>query len=532
MNNGPVHVLVVEDNPADAASLLDVFARAASEEFRPTHLSRLDAALVHLSKSPVDVVVIDQGLPDATGLLALQRLHAAAPSLPVVVLSGGQDFEVAVEALRQGAQDYLVKGSVEDQALPRSVRFAMERHRLFTEADLVRKRQLQVKDEFFSHVSHELRSPLTAIYEFASILVDGIAGECNACQRGYLNIVLRNASQLESMIDDLLEVTRAETGKLTIEPQRTSLQAIVQEAMETVSAVAAANHLKLCSQLQTDAPPVYADPVRLRQVFLNLLNNAIKFTPDQGTVTVRTETSAHHPKHMLASVADTGCGIPADAVDHIFERLYQSSDDGVRAGRKGLGLGLYISKELIHRQAGNIWVESELGKGSTFFFTTPIFSVADILAPILNAGRLHESLALICVSLTPRTSWSSPEARSAAVRSGLQLLRRCVLPDLDLVLPQMEFRDGVERLFIVAMASMGGVEILVKRIHGQLERAPELQDPSFTWQVSWQCIAIPKEFRDLPDSEYCVAVADLIIEQVDRFGMARSTDEQKENSNR
>ncbi len=334
------------------------------------------------------------------------------------------------------------------------------------------------------------------------------------------------------MIGDLLEVTRAETGKLTIEPQRTSLQAIAQEAVETISAAAAARRLTLGTHFELDTPPVYADPQRLRQVFLNLLNNAIKFTPERGAITVRTEMSKHQPGLTVGIVSDTGCGISTDAADRIFERLYQAGDNSGEAGRKGLGLGLYISRELIHRQGGNIWVESEVGRGSTFFFTVPSFSLAGILAPILSSGRRRESLALISVSVISRGGWSSAEARASAVRSGLHLLRRCVLPDLDVVLPQMESPGGIERLFIVANANASGAEILVNRIRGQIERSLELQDPSLIWEVSWDAVVIPNDVDGLPESEFCTAVADLITKKVDTYGCAGSRNEQEENSYR
>lgn len=532
MNDERIQVLLVEDNPAYARLLAEAFGGTESEAFRLTHLTRLDAGLDHLSKNPVDVVLLDLGLPDADGLRAVQGVRSVAPSVPIVVLSGRRDPELALEALRQGAQDYLVKGSAENEVMLRAVRYAMERHRLVAETELVRKRQLQVRDEFFSHVSHELRSPLTAIYEFASILADGIAGECSPCQRGYLNIILRNADQLESMIDDLLEVTRAETGKLTIELQRASLRAIAAEAVETVGAAAAAKHLTLCIELEGESPPVYADPVRLRQVLLNLLNNAIKFTPDRGTVTVRTEMWQRRPGHVLASVSDTGCGIPPDALEHIFERLYQTGDDSVEGGRKGLGLGLYISRELIRRQAGEIWAESQVGRGSTFYFTLPVFSLAGVLSPILKPGERRQSLALICLSLTASMGWRSVEAKSAAVLAGVHLLRRCILPDLDLVLPQMESSDGVERIFIVALAAPSGVEVLVNRIRGQLERTREFKDPSFYWRISSESVQIPREFEELSDTEFCAAVADLISLRADTHGTERIANDQEENSYR
>lgn len=531
MGSEPRTVLLIEDNPTDVTLIADMFSGSAPEDFRLTHRSRLDTALDYLSESRVDVILLDLHLPDANGLGALQSVRSAAPSVPILVLTGGRDQGTAAEALRLGAQDYLVKGSMQEQTLFRALHYAMERHRFVAETDLIRKRQLQLRDEFFSHVSHELRSPLTAIYEFASILADGIAGECSSTQHGYLNIILRNVGQLESMIGDLLEVTRAETGKLTIEPQRTSLAAIAQDAADTVGAAAAAKQIELGSAHQPNLPHVYADPVRLRQVFLNLLNNAIKFTPEGGAVTIRTGTYPFDPSRLLASVADTGPGIPPDAAEHIFERLYQRNNGG-EAGRKGLGLGLYICKELVHRQGGKIWVESEPGKGSTFCFTVSIFSLGGIIAPILTKDRCHEPIALICVSLARHAGWRSHEAKAAVVRDALYLLRRCVLPDLDILLPQIESADGIERFFIVATAEAAGIEILMKRIRGQIERSPELRAVNLTWEVSWKRLTVPEGLFQLPETEFANAVADLIGKQVDTYALLGRKDEQKKDSYR
>jgi two-component system sensor histidine kinase/response regulator len=133
------------------------------------------------------------------------------------------DEALAGEAMKEGAQDYLIKGQIENRALPRALRHAIEPQRMQTESDLIWTQQLQFKDEFLSHVSHELRSPLTAIYQFVTILQDRLAGELNLERRGYLEIILRNVKQLQSMINDLVEVTRVQAGKLAIELQCTSV---------------------------------------------------------------------------------------------------------------------------------------------------------------------------------------------------------------------------------------------------------------------------------------------------------------------
>ena len=236
-----------------------------------------------------------------------------------------------------------------------------------------RQAQIQFKDAFLSHVSHELRSPLTAIKQFSSILLSGVAGELNKEQHEYQQIVQRNIGQLQAMIDDLLEVTRLETGKLTVEPDRVSISDAVTDALDTLRGTARGKGITLSGDVPADLPLAYADQTRLRQILIILLDNAIKFTPDGGSVAIRARLLEQERSCLLLEVSDTGDGISPEVGERIFERLYQVSEPGT-ASRKGLGLGLYICKELVTRQGGRIWVESQPEKGSIFSFTLPVYS--------------------------------------------------------------------------------------------------------------------------------------------------------------
>ena len=234
-----------------------------------------------------------------------------------------------------------------------------------------RRRQLEIKDQFLSHVSHELRSPLTTVYQFVTILLDGLAGDLTPEQREYLEITLRSVNQLRGMIGDLLDVTRAEAGKLVVEPQSVRPATLVAETLQTLQPSAGAKRLALRADLPGDLPAVHADPDRVRQVLTNLIENAIKFTPEGGEITVRAGVSAQDPGFLSVAVADTGCGISPKGTRQIFERLHQEANT-IEDSRKGLGLGLYICKELVSRHGGRIWVDSELGRGSVFCFTLPL----------------------------------------------------------------------------------------------------------------------------------------------------------------
>src|ERR1700722_5115691 len=232
MKEKALQVLVVEDNAGDVRLLREMFRGETPGSFELTHLLRMSEAEIHLAKGGVDITLLDMGLPDGHGLDTVRRAHAAAPDVPVIVLTGLDDEALAADAMNAGAQDYLIKGQIENRALPRALRHAIERNRMQTETDLIRKQQLQFKDEFLSHVSHELRSPLTAVRQFVTILLDGLAGELSPEQREYLGIVLRNVKQLHSMINDLFEVSGVQAGKLKIERQWTSVFAPAAYALK------------------------------------------------------------------------------------------------------------------------------------------------------------------------------------------------------------------------------------------------------------------------------------------------------------
>jgi PAS domain S-box-containing protein len=240
--------------------------------------------------------------------------------------------------------------------------------------------ELKLKSDFLSHVSHELRSPLTSIYSFSSIIADGLAGETTEQQQEYLQIVIKNVVQLQSMIEDLLTVTQSKEGKLSIEIENVSAADAITDAMHTIERAAAAKGIELVSGEVSQPFNVFADPTRLRQILIILLDNAVKFTPKQGRISV--EVSAKGPGFLLFQVTDTGCGIPIADRTRVFEKLYQvpgpRPSDTSSAGRAGLGLGLHIARNLVTRQGGAIWVTGPPTPdlGSTFNFTLPSHSAA------------------------------------------------------------------------------------------------------------------------------------------------------------
>jgi signal transduction histidine kinase len=226
-----------------------------------------------------------------------------------------------------------------------------------------------LKSDFVSNVSHELRTPLTAIKGAVDLMLREVAGPLTEKQIHYLTRLRSNTQHLAGLINDLLDLSKIEAGKIEVRSSRVSLSGLVHEAVEVLRPVAAEKVIALETTIREPAILVRADWHKINQVLMNLLGNAIKFTPVQGRVTV--SASRNGEESAQVSVSDTGPGIPADQQEKIFAKFYQITElNGTNP--KGTGLGLAISKALVELHGGRIWVESEPSRGSTFCFTLPL----------------------------------------------------------------------------------------------------------------------------------------------------------------
>src|SRR5712672_1032345 len=381
MDQPTTNVLLIEDNPGDA-DLVRLRLVEGQSPVKVNCVNRLSDGLASLSRETPSLVLLDLNLPDSHGAETFRRLMEHSPNVPVVVLSGQDDEVLAMKAVHHGVQDYLVKGNISSKNLERAMRYAVERQALLRSLEIAQKQQLEFKNQFLSHVSHELRTPLTCIHQYVTLLLDGLAGPVAPEQGDHLKTVLKSVNQLHAMIRDLLEATRAENGKLRIEPRCIALSELIRQAVAMMRPTAEGKHVGLEIGLDLRIPLVHADPDRVVEVLINLLDNAIKFTPADGSVVVKACMVETDPDTVYVSVSDTGRGIGAEAKALIFERLYQDPES-VDNNRSGLGLGLFICRELIRLHHGNITVASEPGHGSTFTFSVPLYSLAKLLSPVV-----------------------------------------------------------------------------------------------------------------------------------------------------
>lgn len=378
--DAPVRILLVEDNPGDARLLRETLRDAESLRFELTHAGRLSDALDRVRAEPADVVLLDLSLPDAHGMDTVARMLEAAPSVPIIVLTGLADETVAVLAVQAGAQDYLVKGTVEGATLGRAIRYAMERKRLETErAELLRAERearaaaeaaVNARDEVLRIVAHDIGNSLSAVKIHTMVLERTLPADGQAEARKRTEAIRNLTQQMDRLRQDLLDVAAIEAGRLSFEPHETALGEVVDEVLGTVAGMAAEKGLTLESDVPDDLPAVWADRERLHQVLGNLVGNAVKFTGEgRVRVTARLDPEAGEDGHpgVRVVVEDTGPGISAEHLPHVFDRFWQARS----TRRAGAGLGLAIARGVVEAHGGRIHATSAPGQGTTFEFTLP-----------------------------------------------------------------------------------------------------------------------------------------------------------------
>jgi signal transduction histidine kinase len=358
-------ILLIEDNPGDVRLLQEMFNDHGAHDTEMTHVDCMSAAEKHLVEHAVDIILLDPGLPDAQGLGAIRRAHAAAPRLPLVVLTCLDDESVAEQALQEGAQDYLIKGQVEVRGILRALRYATERKRLE-----------RLKDEFVSTVSHELRTPLTSISGSLGLLMGNAAGDLPKPMARLLAIAHTNSQRLVRLVDDILDIEKMQAGRMVFNFSRVDVWQLVAQAIEANRGFAESYGVRIRLEAARIAADVRADLDRLLQVVTNLLSNAIKFSPANHEVVVAIEKGTDMVRF---TVRDHGPGIPIDFKPLIFEKFAQA-DAGDARQKGGTGLGLSIVKQIVDRLGGEVGFADAPGGGTIFYVQLPCWDHVASLA--------------------------------------------------------------------------------------------------------------------------------------------------------
>src|SRR5579863_10450186 len=300
MNDRATHILLIEDNPGDA-DLVRLKLVESQPQTRVDCVHRLSDGLASLDREMPSLVLLDLNLPDSRGAATFRKILEKAPNVPIVVLSGQDDEALAAKAVNHGVQDYLLKGDLSSKRLEQAMRYAVERQALSRSMEMARKKQIEFKNQFLSHVSHELRTPLTCIHQYVTLLLDGLAGPLAPDQGDHLKTVLKSVNQLHAMIRDMLEAARAESGKMRIERRCISMGELIHQVAAMLRPTADEKHIGLELGIDQRLPLVHADPDRVLEVLINLVDNAIKFTPQDGAVMIQANVVEADPGSVYVS---------------------------------------------------------------------------------------------------------------------------------------------------------------------------------------------------------------------------------------
>jgi signal transduction histidine kinase len=388
-----VNVLIVDDDELDRRLVKLVLARAANLiRFNVESAQTITEALEKLVKDNFNIILLDLNLPDSRGTETVQKIFNTAPDVPIVVLTGLDDENTGLEAIRSGAEDYLVKGDGLEYTLVRTIRYAIERKKAKTslveakqELERINARLVKAtatanemaaeaekadaaKSQFLANMSHEIRTPMNAIIGFSEVLEEE---PLTQQQKEYVKMILDSSRHLLELINDILDFSKIEAGRMRAETVECDIRALLADIESLMNPSAKQKQLEFKIDCTEDIPDtIVTDPAKLRQCIINLVSNAIKFT-EQGYVKLTARQTAKDDKPFVEfEITDTGIGIPADKLDILFESFTQADGSTTRK-YGGTGLGLAITKQLADLMGGNITVESEAGKGSTFRLVIP-----------------------------------------------------------------------------------------------------------------------------------------------------------------
>ncbi len=392
MSDISTRVLLIEDDIQDIDLIQEYLEKSKHFKITLENASCLCEGLERLSEGQIDLVLSDLSLPDEHGLDTFRQLYAQCPEVPIIILSGLDDEEVAVTALSEGAQDYLIKGLFNSRQLVRAIRYAFERHQLRKElrqqAELLEQRVLErtaelqqaqealtvalaqekefseLKSRIITTISHEYRTPLTTIASSADLLEVYRYKWDDAKQLKHFQRIQDTVKHMTDLVNDVLFLNQAEFEKLSCNPTPLNLVAFFQDLIDERQAAIGDKHYLIFTSNGEDRQ-FLGDPKLLRQILTNLLDNAIKYSPDGGTVSLDLTIEE---TQVIFSCLDEGIGIPLEEQQDLFNAFSRATNVGTIGGT---GLGLSIVKKCVDLHKGEIAVDSVEGIGTKFAVTLP-----------------------------------------------------------------------------------------------------------------------------------------------------------------
>jgi signal transduction histidine kinase len=392
-----LNILVVDDDQVDRMTVRRAL-KAAGVNVEIVEAADCRDAIAALSQTAFDCVFLDYRLPDQDGLSLINEIRSRGIKVPLIVLTGQGDEQIAVELMKAGATDYLSKSRVSSEILAQILRNAIRVYRAemqiaFVNQQLRESNELltrqnqeleaqrqqielqnqklmeasQLKTQFLATMSHELRTPMNAIIGFSQLLLRPQCGSLTQQQRNMVERIFNNGKHLLMLLNEVLDFSKLEAGRLNLNPEIFDLSQVVKAT--TAEMISLAEAKKLSVQVQSDLQNavVFNDPLRVRQILINLLSNAIKFT-ESGSIGVDVKELPNN--YVEIAVWDTGIGIAASDIKYIFE-AFRQIDQNITRKYPGTGLGLPVVDALVQMMGGKISVESQLGKGSVFRIELP-----------------------------------------------------------------------------------------------------------------------------------------------------------------
>ncbi|MGY0622494.1 MAG: response regulator, partial [Paraglaciecola chathamensis] len=358
-------LLLVEDDEDDYILARDYIEQFSTLAFEIDWVTNQQDALAKMAENRHDICLLDYQLGAENGLTVLKLGIEAGFTSPIIMLTGQADEEVDMAALDAGAVDYIIKSELSSSRFARAIRYALARREIEKERvdRLKAEAENRSKDRFLAHLSHELRTPLTSILGYTELLMDSKVGQSAQSE---LSIVLNNSKHLLSLLNNMLDLSKIAADKLELNLSEVNLDAMIADVYALMTIPATDKGLTLTVSSATPLPlKITTDATRFRQVLINLISNAIKFT-EKGSVNVSLwSEKRNETDYLYFTVADTGIGIPKNQIACVFKPFEQVADV-VSRNQGGSGLGLAICNELVSKMGGEVSLTSEFGKGSCF----------------------------------------------------------------------------------------------------------------------------------------------------------------------
>jgi signal transduction histidine kinase len=379
---GPKRILAVDDSPT---YLHEVAAQLRLEGYEVVTARSGEEALDLLSVQRPDCVLLDLVMPGLSGHETCRRIKSVPGwrEIPLMILTAHDGREAMIDGINSGADDYIPKSDDFD-VLKARLRAQLRRKQFEDENRLIREELLRkemeaadaraaqeasrLKSEFLASMSHELRTPLNAIIGFSQLMYDGKAGPVAPEHREYLGDILLSAQHLLQLINDVLDLSKVEAGRMEFRPEPVPIAAVLAAVRDTIMPLAAQKGIVVETEIDPRVAVVTIDAARLKQVLYNYLSNAIKFSPDASRVTVR--VAPEGDQEWRLEVEDRGIGIAPEDLGKLFQ-AFRQLDAGLARKHEGTGLGLALTKRIVESQAGRVGVRSTPGQGSVFFAVFP-----------------------------------------------------------------------------------------------------------------------------------------------------------------